>query len=157
MKGAILFCGYRLIQRTWLLAFSHSAQLPFGFYAPLLRFCSLQCLRYQEPVVPRFSLPGIVRSCAFSSLQRFALPGTFRVYFTPKHSWDFPYRAFSFKRLVSSSWTISRRSKTLTLVPLVASRTGCVMAVLSRVIITALQIGFKVLFPLKARSHQFRD
>jgi hypothetical protein len=90
MKGAILFCGYRLIQRTWLLAFSHSAQLPFGFYAPLLRFCSLQRLRYQEPVYPRLSMSGTVRSCAFSSLQRFALPVTFRVYFTPKHSWDFP-------------------------------------------------------------------
>jgi hypothetical protein len=36
--------------------------------------------------------------------------------------------------LVSSSWTISRRSKTLTLIPLVASCTGCMMAALSRVI-----------------------
>jgi hypothetical protein len=90
MKGAILFCGYRLIQRTWLLAFSHSAHSTFRFCAPLLRFCSLQRLRYQEPVFPRFSMPGTVRSCAFSSLQRFALPVTFRVYFTPKHSWDFP-------------------------------------------------------------------
>jgi len=91
-KGAILFCDYRLLQRTWLLGlFSPCTSLPFGFtYAPLLRFSSLQWLGYQEPVFPRFSLPGTVRSCAFSSLQRFALPGTSRVYFTPKHSWDFP-------------------------------------------------------------------
>jgi hypothetical protein len=58
--------------------------------APLLRFFSLQRFRYQEPVYPRFSLPGTVHSCAFSSLQWFALPVTFRIYFTPKHSWDFP-------------------------------------------------------------------
>jgi len=65
--------------------------LSFDFVnAPLLRFLSLQCLRYQEPVYPRFSLPGTVHSCAFSSLQWFTLPGTFRVYFTPIHSWDFP-------------------------------------------------------------------
>jgi hypothetical protein len=47
-------------------------------------------LGYQEPVFPRFSLPGTVHSCAFSSLQWFALPHTSRVYFTPIHSWDFP-------------------------------------------------------------------
>jgi len=74
------------------LAFSHPAQVYLSVLlsAPLLRFLSLQWLGYQEPVFPRFSLPGTVRSCAFSSLQRFALPGTSRVYFTPKHSWDFP-------------------------------------------------------------------
>jgi hypothetical protein len=122
-----------------------------------LRFCSLQCLRYQEPVCPRFSLPGIVRSCAFSSLQRFALPGTSRVYFTPKHSWDFPYRAFSFKRLVSSSWTIfsSFEEPYPCTVGCFAHRMrDCCFIPGDH---TALQVGFRVLFPLKVRSHQFED
>lgn len=71
--------------------FSPCKTLSFDFvYAPLLRFFSLQRFRYQEPVYPRFSLSGTVRSCAFSSLQRFALPVTSRVYFISKHSWDFP-------------------------------------------------------------------
>jgi len=92
IKGAILFYSYRLLQRTWLLGLlSPCTVLSFDLnYAPLLRFYSLQRLWYQEPVYPRFSLPGTVRSCAFSSLQRFAHPVTCRVYFTPKHSWDFP-------------------------------------------------------------------
>lgn len=91
-KGAILFCDYRLLQRTWLLGlFSPCTIFVFRrICAPLLRFGSLQCLGYQEPVFPRFSLPGTVHSCAFSSLQWFALPYTSRVYFTPIHSWDFP-------------------------------------------------------------------
>jgi hypothetical protein len=91
MKGAILFCDYLLLQRTWLLGlFLTPQKVPFGSLAPLLRFGSLQWLGYQEPVFPRFSLPGTVHSCAFSSLQWFALPYTSRVYFTPIHSWDFP-------------------------------------------------------------------
>jgi len=91
MKGAILFCDYRLLQRTWLLGLVLTPHnIPFQVCAPLLRFGSLQWLGYQEPVFPRFSLPGTVHSCAFSSLQWFALPYTSRVYFTPIHSWDFP-------------------------------------------------------------------
>lgn len=91
MKGAILFCDYLLLQRAWLLGlFLTPRCLPLSVCAPLLRFGSLQWLGYQEPVFPRFSLPGTVHSCAFSSLQWFSLPGTSRVYFTPKHSWDFP-------------------------------------------------------------------
>lgn len=60
------------------------------FCAPLLRFCSLQRLRSQGRVSPRLSVPGTLRSCAFSSLQRFSLPVASRVYFTSKHSWASP-------------------------------------------------------------------
>jgi len=159
MKGAILFCGYRLLQRAWLLGlFSPCTNLSLWlFCAPLLRFGSLQCLRYQELVSPRFSIPGTIRSCAFSSIQRFTLPGTFRVYFTPKHSWDFPSELSPLRDWFLLPKRFLAISKTRALLPLVVSRTGCAIAVLSRVITTALQVGFRVLFPLKARSHQFRD
>jgi len=57
MKGSILFCGYHLLQRTWLLGlfFSPCSKGLSASYAPLLRFWSLQWLGYQEPVFPRFT------------------------------------------------------------------------------------------------------
>jgi hypothetical protein len=158
MKGAILFCDYLLLQRTWLLGlFLTPQKVPFGSLAPLLRFGSLQWLGYQEPVFPRFSLPGTVHSCAFSSLQWFALPYTSRVYFTPIHSWDFPSELSPLRDRFLLPKLFYSSSKTHALLPLVALRTGYAVAMLPRVITTALQFGFRAFFPLKARSHQARD
>jgi hypothetical protein len=156
MKGAILFCDYLLLQRTWLLGlFSLRAATISLVCTPLLRFSSLQCLGYQEPVFPRFSLPGTVHSCAFSSLQWFALPHTSRVYFTPKHSWDFPSELsplrdwFLLSKLSPFEdpchFTVGCLTRRL--------RDCCVIPVIT----TALQFGFRAFFPLKARSHQARD
>jgi hypothetical protein len=141
------------------LAFSHPALLYLfiGVCAPLLRFGSLQWLGYQEPVFPRFSLPGTVHSCAFSSLQWFSLPGTSRVYFTPIHSWDFPSElsplrdwfllSRPFDRLFEDPCHFTVGCSTYRI------RDCCAI----RVITTALQFGFRAFFPLKARSHQARD
>jgi len=140
------------------LAFSHPALLTFlSVCAPLLRFGSLQWLGYQEPVFPRFSLPGTVHSCAFSSLQWFALPVTSRVYFTPIHSWDFPSELSPLRDrfLLSRLFTALFEDPYPFTVGCFAHRMRDCYVI--PVITTALQFGFRAFFPLKARSHQTRD
>lgn len=99
------FCSFTLFQRSYLLGlFTRPAHYCLStFCAPLLRFCSLQRLRSQGRVSPRLYLPGTLRSCAFSSLQRFSPPCGLSSLFHLETLMGFSFRAFSCKRLVASS------------------------------------------------------
>jgi len=103
MKGAILFCSYRLLQRTCCVAFSHPAQL-------CLSTCLCASLEVLFPSV--FAISGACISQVFTAwhcpLLRFLIASAvcsswyLSGLFHPETLLGFPYRAFSFKRLVSS-------------------------------------------------------
>jgi len=103
MKGAILFCDYLLLQRAWLLGlFSPRAtNLFIGVRASLEVWfpsvvgvsgaCFSQVFTAWHCPLLRFLIASVVCSSSY-------LSGLFH----PETLLGFPFRAFSFKRLVSS-------------------------------------------------------
>jgi hypothetical protein len=79
---------------------------------------------------------------------------TSRVYFTPKHSWDFPSELSPLRdRFLLPSFRFEDPCH-FTVGCFTHRMRDCYVI---RVITTALQFGFRAFFPLKARSHQSRD
>lgn len=102
------FCSCTLFQRTWLLGlFTRPAHSCLStFCAPLLRFCSLQCLWSQRRVSPRhFRVwhSPLLRFLVASAV--FALCGLSSLFHLVALL-GFSFRAFSCKRLVASSFPI---------------------------------------------------
>jgi len=80
---------------------------------------------------------------------------TSRVYFTPKHSWDFPTELSPLRDWFLLSKLSPFEDPCHFTVGCFAHRMRDCYVI--PVITTALQFGFRAFFPLKARSHQHRD